>query len=53
MTHGSSIQEARGDVIKQDYAVSSLPKDINEFPFSKFAQSHFKVSLNNLPLLIV
>ena len=43
MTHGNSIKENRGEIIKKDYATSELQKDINEFPFSKFAHEHFQV----------
>ena len=43
MTHGNSIKENRGEIIKNDYATSELPGDINEFPFSKFAHEHFQV----------
>lgn len=48
LTHGSSVHENRGDVIKHEYATSKLPDDINDFPFSKFVQEHFQVQICRL-----
>ena len=55
LTHGSSVHENRGGIIKHDYATSTLPENINDFLFSKFAQENFQVSFlsifpSDLPL---
>ena len=44
MAHGNSVKEKNGEIIKCDFAKTKLPEDINEFPFSKFAQEQFQVS---------
>ena len=52
LTHGSSVHENRGGIIKHDYATSTLPENINDFLFSKFAQENFQVSFLSIFLLI-
>ena len=44
MAHGNSVKEKNGEIIKCDFAKTKMPEDINEFPFSKFAQEHFRVN---------
>lgn len=44
LAHGNSVKEKNGEIIKCDFAKTKLPEDINEFPFSKFAQEQFQVS---------
>lgn len=42
LAHGNSVKEKNGEIIKCDFAKTKLPEDINEFPFSKFAQEQFQ-----------
>lgn len=39
----SAIQTCTDDIIKHSYRSSTIPKDIDEYLFSKFTQEHFKV----------
>lgn len=42
LVHENSVKEKNGEIIKHNFAKTQLPDDINQFPFSKFAQEHYQ-----------